>query len=231
MFAAAAKALNDLRSPAFRAVLWKSLGLTLALLAVLFLAIQTLLGVLLVLPGWLETTIQVMGGLGLLFGSVFLVAPVTSLIAGLYLDEIARAVEQRHYAGETPGHELSISEGIVLSLKFGLAVIGVNLGVLLLLLIPGVNIAAFFVANGYLLGREYFELAALRQMPARDVARLRRRHRGRIFLSGLLIAGFVALPLLNLLTPLFATSLMVHTVKALLAKAQAGGPREVSLGA
>jgi len=229
MFAAAAKAIAEFRTPEFRTVLLKSLGLTLALLVVLFIALQTLAGALMVMPGWIEAVIQVIGGFGLLIGSVFLVAPITSLIAGLYLDDIAGFVEKRHYPADAPGSELTIPQAIVISLKFGLVVIGVNLLVLLLLLLPGINIAAFFVANGYLLGREYFELAALRHLSRGEVERLRTANRGRIFLSGLLIAGMVLVPIVNLLTPLFATSFMVHTVKDLLAKDRASARGGIKL--
>lgn len=221
MFTAAAKAFADLRTPEFRTVLFKSFGLTVALLVVLLIALQTLAGALMVLPGWLETLIQVIGGLGLLIGSVFLVAPITSLIAGLYLDDIAAFVERRNYPADPPGRELSVPDAILISLKFGLVVIGVNILVLLLLLVPGINVAAFFAANGYLLGREYFELAALRHLPPSEVARLRRANRLRVFLSGLVIAALVSVPLVNLLTPLFATAFMVHTLKGVLAREKA----------
>ena len=54
---------------------------------------------------------------------------------------------------------------LVLALKFfGIVILG-NLLALLLLLIPGVNIGAFFLVNGYLLGREFFEFAAMRFRP------------------------------------------------------------------
>ena len=221
MFTAAGKAIGEFRTPEFRSVLLKSFGLTLALLIVLFIALQAVAGALMVFPGWIETVIQVIGGFGLLIGSVFLVAPITSLIAGLYLDDIAAFVEQRHYASDPPGEALAIPQAIVISLKFGLVVIGVNIAVLFLLLLPGINIAAFFAANGYLLGREFFELAALRHLPAADVERLRKANRGRVFLSGLLIAAMVSIPLLNLLTPLFATAFMVHTVKDVMARDRA----------
>ena len=72
-----------------------------------------------------------------------------------------------------------------------------------------------FLANAYLLSREYFLLAAMR-FHAPDAAKaLRRAHRAQVFLSGLLIALFVSIPLLNLATPLFATALMVHMHKRL----------------
>lgn len=217
MYAAALKAFNQLWTPPFRSVLYRSLGLTLALLIVAIIAIQTAFGVLVALPGWVETAIQIVGGLGLVVGSVFLVAPITSLIAGLYLDDIAAHVEQAHYPQDAPGRELGILEGSGIALKFGLVVIVVNIGVLFLLLLPGINIMAFFLANGYLLGREYFELAAMRYVDPRAARELRRANRLRILVSGLAIAGMVSVPLLNLLTPLFATAFMVHTVKDALA--------------
>lgn len=213
MFAAASKSFSQLTTPPFRTVLFKSLGMTIGLLVVLIIAIETVFASLVVLPGWLETAIQVAGGLGLVVGSVFLIAPITSLIAGLYLDDIAAEVEKCHYPADPPGEELPLLATMAISLKFGLLVIGVNLLVLVLLLLPGVNLVAFYVANGYLLGREYFELAAFRHLPLEDAKRLRKANRGRVFLSGLAIAGLVSIPIVNLLTPLFATAFMVHTYK------------------
>ena len=81
---------------------------------------------------------------------------------------------------------------------------------LLLLLVPGVNLIAFFTANAYLLGREYFELAALRYRSVEEVRQLRRERALYLFLCGLPIAALVAIPIVNLLTPLFATAFMVR---------------------
>ena len=104
---------------------------------------------------------------------------------------------------------------LVLALKFfGVVVLG-NLVALFLLLIPGVNVGAFFVVNGYLIGREYFEFAAMRFRPEEEARAMRRHHAGTVFLAGLVIAGFLAVPLLNLLTPLFAAAMMVHLHKML----------------
>ena len=213
MIAAASKSLSQLFSPPFRSILLKSLGMTVGLLVVLIVVLETVFGALVVLPGWIETSIQVLGGLGLVVGSIFLVGPITSLIASLYLDAAAAEVEKRHYPDDPPGRELPFAASLAISLKFGLVVIAVNLLALMLLLVPFVNVVAFFAANGYLLGREYFELAAFRHMPLKEARRLRKANRGRVFLSGLAIAGMLSIPILNLLTPLFATAFMVHTFK------------------
>lgn len=215
MIAAALLAFRQLFTPPFRSVLLKSLGLTVAMLVVAIVLIQTVFGFLVVLPGWVETTIQIIGGLGLFVLSVFLVAPITALIAGLYVDEAAETVERSHYADHPSGRALGALEGLGISLRFGLVVIGVNILVLFLLLLPGINVMAFYIGNGYLLGREFFEMAAMRYMPARDARAFRKQNRIRVFLSGLIIAGLVSVPLLNLLTPLFAIAFMMHTVKQL----------------
>eukprot|EP01037_Dinobryon_pediforme_P043661 gene43661-54857_t len=97
-----------------------------------------------------------------------------------------------------------------LAAGFALVSIGVNIVALVLLLVPGVNVVAFICANAYLSGREYFELAALRYAPLEEVRALRRQHALYLFVCGMPIAAFLAVPLLNLLTPLFATSLMVR---------------------
>ena len=109
---------------------------------------------------------------------------------------------------------MPVLRSIVLALKFfGVVILG-NLLALFLLLVPGVNIAAFFLVNGYLLGREFFEFAAMRFRSEQEAKDLRRRNAGTVFLAGLVIAAFLAVPILNLLTPLFAAAMMVHLHKA-----------------
>jgi CysZ protein len=81
-----------------------------------------------------------------------------------------------------------------------------------------VNVAVFFGANAYLLGREYFEMAAGRFRSMPEAAQLRREHRGTVFLAGMMMAGLVLVPIANLLTPLFGVALMVHVHKRIAAR-------------
>ena len=219
MLTAARLALRDILSPPLRTVLWKAVGITLALLAAVWVALQAALLYLLVLQfPWLETALSILSGIGLLIGLAFLVAPATALFAGLFLDEVAEAVERTHYPGEAPGRALPLGRSLVASLQFALVVVLVNLAALPLVFLLGFGIAVFFVANAYLLGREYFEMAALRFHDRAMVDQLRRRHSARLFVAGLLIAAFLAVPLVNLLTPLFATAFMVHLHKRIAAR-------------
>ncbi|MCW2309543.1 sulfate transporter family protein [Rhodobium gokarnense] len=216
MLSDAIDAFRDVFTPPFRGVLWKSLGLTLALLVALFIGAEAALGffVDLSIP-YVETIISIVAGLGLVVGLSFLIAPVASIFAGLFLDEVAEVVEETRFPGDPPGRAMPVMEGLWMAVKFTGVVIAVNLFVLLLLLIPGVNIVAFFIANGYLLGREYFEFAARRFRSETETKRLRKDNTGMIFVAGLIIAALMAVPILNLVTPLFAAAFMVRLHKRL----------------
>lgn len=233
---AARAAARQLFSPPFRGAFFKSLGLTILILAGLWFALQRLFDTYAMpwldalipgLPawaGWLGLAAAIVAGLGLAVALALLVAPVTAIVAGIFLDDVAEAVERESYPQDPPGKAVPLMRSIVLSLKFfGVVILG-NLLALLLLLLPGVNLIAFFVLNAYLLSREFFEFAAMRFRNEADAKALRRRHAGTVFLAGFVIAAFVAIPLLNLLTPLFAAAMMVHLHKMISAREAAAAP-------
>ena len=85
-----------------------------------------------------------------------------------------------------------------------------NLVMLVFLLIPPLFPFVFYGVNGYLLGREFFELVALRRIGLEEVRNLRKAHRGRLFLAGIVIAFLFTVPGLNLVAPVIATAVMVH---------------------
>lgn len=227
IFDAARAALYRLFTPEFRSVFLKSLGLTLLALVGLWFGLKEVFDWLalpwidVLLPGfpswagWLSFVAAVLAGIGLALGLAFLVAPVTAVVAGLFLDDVAEVVERTDYPRDAPGRPVPVMTGLLLSLKFfGVVILG-NILALFLLLVPGINIAAFFLVNGYLLGREFFEFAAMRFRSEEEAKAMRRKHGTTVFLAGLVIAVFLAVPLLNLLTPLFAAAMMVHLHKML----------------
>ncbi len=121
--------------------------------------------------GWLTFVLGIFASLGLALALALLLAPVTALIAGFFLDDVAEVVEARDYPNEPAGRPLPLGEAIAGSAKFlGVVILG-NMLALFLLLVPGVNLIAFFLVNGYLLGREFFEFAAMRyRSPAEGTA-------------------------------------------------------------
>jgi hypothetical protein len=155
---AARLAFANLFAAETRAVFWKVIGLTLLSLIALWFALRELF-VWLALPwidalmpgtpawaGWLTFVVGIFASLGLALALALLLAPVTAMIAGLFLDDVAEVVEKRDYPGEAPGTPLPLAEAIVGSAKFlGVVILG-NVVALFLLLVPGVNLIAFFHA-------------------------------------------------------------------------------------
>jgi CysZ protein len=165
--------------------------------------------------GWMSFILAILAGIGLALVLALLISPVTAVIAGLFLDDVAEVIEKKDYPNDPSGAAMPLAQAIPSSLKFfGIVILG-NLIALMLLLVPGVNLVAFFLVNGYLLGREFFEFAAMRFRTPADARAFRSKHGTTVFMAGLVIAAFLAIPFLNLLTPLFAASLMVHLHKSI----------------
>lgn len=214
MWSAAVLAARQTFSPPFRAVLFKSLGITVLLLIAGWFGLQALAERMLVIQNpTLNQIAHIVAGFGTAFGMIFLITPITAAVAGLFLDDVAEIVERTHYPDDPPGAPLPLIKGLLLSARFFLLVLGLNLLMLVLIFIPGVNLVAWLAVNGYLLSREYFSLAALRFRSETDATGMRRRNRLKVFAAGALTAALAALPFANLLTPLFATAFFVHLHK------------------
>ncbi len=235
MLDAAAKALSQLISPPMRSILWRSIGLALVLIIVLAIGLQRLLSWFatsgavwleeLLGPGWhssieiLSWIVSIAAGLGVVFGGIFLMPAITSLVASLFVDDVADIVEREHYPAERPGVALPFSKAILEGIKTALLTILIYLAALPLVLFAGAGFLIFFLAAAWLLGREYFELAAMRFRTPEDAKAMRRDNAATIFTAGLFIAAFVSIPIVNLATPIFGMAFMVHMHKRL------SGPR------
>jgi uncharacterized protein involved in cysteine biosynthesis len=218
-------------SQPFRNVLWKSIGLAVILIIVVGIGLNRMLVWLAgVVQGWAEQTIGLTTNmpvtllawilsfattLGIIVGSVLLMPAVTALVASFFVDEIAAEVERGHYPTDPPGHELPLWRAIIQGLKTALLAVGVYLLALPFMLLAGFGAVIFFLCTAFLLGREYFILAAMRFRPPAEARHLRRMHQGTLFIAGMFIAAFVSIPILNLATPLFGMAFMVHMHKRL----------------
>lgn len=217
VYEASVKSVREMFKPRFRGVVWKSVGLTIMLFIFMWFGLENLISdwLLPFLPSWpwLTTAILFIFGAGLVVGAGFLLAPTTAIFAGLFIDEIAEHVEETHYGDDPPGKTVPLGQSVWLAIKFTVLVIITNLIALMLVILPGINFAIFFFVNGYLLGREYFQFAAMRFMSEGDANRLRKQNRWTVIMGGMVITGLMSIPILNLFTPVFAASLMVHLFK------------------
>lgn len=215
-----AKAVGQLSDPRFQRVLWTGLGLTLALLAffssALLIGLNWLLPDSVALPGigrvsWLDDLATGVSVLGLLLLSGLMMVPVASAFTSLFLDDVTDAVEARHYPGLPPAPQLSLGESIRDGAGFLGVLILANLAAFLAYLaLPPFAPVVFYALNGYLLGREYFQLIAARRLGRAGAAALRRRHRLRIWLAGALMAVPLTVPVANLLVPLLGAATFTH---------------------
>ncbi len=181
MLDAAIRALTQMFSPPFRAVLLKSVGFALVLIALIGFGLhrvlvwfadagenwaESVLGTSAHMPltilAWM---LSIAAGLGIIVGSIFLMPAVTALVASFFVDEIALEVERSEYPDEPIGVPLPMFTSLLVGVKAALLAVLVYLLAVPFLLFAGFGFVLFFVATAYLLSREYFELAAMRYRP------------------------------------------------------------------
>ncbi|MCC6777236.1 MAG: sulfate transporter family protein [Hyphomicrobiales bacterium] len=236
MLDAAIKALVQMLSPPFRAVLTKAVGLALVLIVLIGIGLHRLLSWLATYGAdWAESMLgtsahmplsiltwilSVAAGLGIVLGSIFLMPAITALVGSFFVDEIALEVERTYYPGEPPGAPLPLVPAVMQGVQAAILAVLVYLLAVPFLLVAGLGIVIFFLAAAFLLGREYFELAAMRFHPIAEAKALRKANQATVFTAGLLIAAFVSIPIINLATPLFGMAFMVHVHKWLMRRAR-----------
>ena len=231
MLDAAFKTLSQMFSPSFRKVLLKSIGLGLVMIVLAGIGMQRLLSWLATSGGaWAEGTIgtgwhswvvamewitSILASIGILVGAVFLMPAVIAFVGSFFVDEIAEEVERAHYPAEPLGKALPVGRALVEGTKTALLAIIIYICAFPFVLFAGFGFLILFLATSYLLGREYFELAAMRYRSADEAKAFRKTHRGTVYAAGMLIGGFASIPIVNLAAPLFGMALMTHMHKKL----------------
>lgn len=177
------------------------------------------------LPDWAITAGDIGSTIGVL-GLMWIMFPaIVTGFAGIFLDGAAKQVELKNYPNEPPGVEPPLWPSIWSSLKFTGLVIVVNIILVPLyligLLFPPLLLVIFLV-NGWLMGREYFELVGYRHLPPGGVYDARRRNSATVLLGGIAIAFGFTIPFLNLLVPVVGVAMMVHVFKGLQARGRLG---------
>lgn len=149
--------------------------------------------------------------------SLFLAAPVAAGFAGLFSEQVSDRVEAAH--SYRRGRGLGFLDGLGESLVVLGAVVLV--GIAVLVLTPFVGPLApvlFYGANGWLLGREFFNMVARRHLPAEGADALRRDRGGAVMALGVGIALLLTVPLVNIVVPVLAAAAYTHLFHIVSAK-------------
>ena len=220
------KAVGQLGDPATRGVMWIGVAVAAAVFALLLGAVGLLVISTVLIDvwwlAWAEWIVDLLGGLATLWITWLMFPGVVTLMVGFLLERVAAAVERRHYPDLPPAPGQTVMASVVAAARFTAVMVLLNLGLLVFLLLPPVFPFVFYGVNGYLLGREYFELVALRRLDSGAALGLRQRNAGPVFLAGVATALLLTVPIVNLLTPVVATAAMVHLFEE--ARARAGRP-------
>ena len=167
--------------------------------------------------GWLETLADLGGTFALLILTWILFPALVTIIVGIILEDAVTAVEAHHYPNLPAARRQSVGEVVWITSKFAVLAVILNLIFLplylVLLFVPPINFFVFYGLNGYLLGREYFELVAHRRLEPRTARWLRRNVRWQVIFAGAFIAFLMTIPLVNLVAPVVAAAAMVHLLE------------------
>ncbi|MGH1331016.1 MAG: EI24 domain-containing protein [Paracoccaceae bacterium] len=215
-----AKAVGQLTDPRFAKVLFFGLGLTVALLFVIYVVFAWFIGWIIpdviTLPWigeitWVDNIASGASVLVMLVLSMFLMVPVASAFTGFFLDNVAAAVEEKHYPHLPKVKPIPFSETLRDSAAFLGLIVVANIAALLVYALT--TIAApliFWTLNGFLLGREYFQLVAMRRLGREGAKIARARHGTTILMAGILMAVPLSIPLVNLLVPILGAATFTH---------------------
>jgi uncharacterized protein involved in cysteine biosynthesis len=219
------KSVAQFDDPKFRRVLWRGMGLTIVLLIAACLLVNFGINQLLSSAwaanlignqSWLGALINVGGVLFTIALSIWLMVPVTSAIIALFLDEVAQAVEARHYPHLPKQTATKLQEQILVGIRFLGILLLANIGALILsMIVPLLAPFVFWATNGYLMGREYFQMAAMRRMPRAQAQELFQRHQGSIWTAGILMAIPMSIPLVGLFIPILGAATFTHQFERL----------------
>ena len=213
------KALSQLSDPKFQKVLWRSIFIAIALLLFPFLGITGFLDWILpetvTLP-WLGE-LSIHGGLLSLAGLItifvlsFLMFPVATLIIGLFLEEISDAVEARYYPNLPAVKRLNIIPVMIDAFQFiGIMILANIAALLAYVIVPVFALFIFWALNGYLMGREYFQLVAARRIGMKQAKRLRKKYYSQIWIAGILVAIPLSIPIVNIIVPILGIAVFTH---------------------
>lgn len=214
MFASVRQAFTTLFDRDFRRLLYWTLAATAVVFVLAFIGLEYGIAALPpTIPGWAKAVLALLAPVVLVVATVALGAPVAAMVGSLFLERIAAKVDARFYPNDPKGRGAPLGATMRESFKLIALSILINAAALPFDILPPIPELLALLANGWLLGREFFELGALRHLSSAQSDALRRRHAGKIYGGGLIIALLSIVPGIDLIAPFFGAALMAHLFK------------------
>jgi CysZ protein len=176
MLSALIKGIRQLSDPKAQKVVWMGIGAALLTFAVMWAVIGEVLAKTAIFETpWLEGIADLLGGAITLVLTWLLFPSVISAVIGLMLERIAQAVEARHYPNLPAANDPPLTEALIGAAKFLGVMVVLNLMLLPFLFFGPLFPIVFYGVNGYLLGREFFELVSHRRLAPAEARTLRKQ--------------------------------------------------------
>lgn len=220
---AVATAARAFGQPGIRRLVWRAAVAALAAMAALTVLLALGLPPLIrAIPdsgiGWLDQAIDWAAGISLPFVAIIAIwwvfPALMAAILSIFVDEVVEIEERRVWPGRIGGRRVSLLGELGRALWVGIKMIAVHLMLVpfyILLLFTAVGPVVLYLAvNGWFLGAEFFALVALRHDPPQRAAELLRRWRPQIWAAGLVMAAVALVPVVNLVSAVFAAALATH---------------------
>jgi CysZ protein len=131
------------------------------------------------------------------------------ILISFFVDTIATSIEREDYP-QLPPAKPPFWPSFWQDVRFSLKAILLNLLLLPLYLVPLVNVAVYYALNGYLLGTQFFRMAAGRRISFGEAKALEGKARGTIMLTGIAVSVAATVPLINIAAPILGIALMLH---------------------
>ena len=212
--------VSQLPDPAFRRVIIKAILLSVFVFIFLAIIVWFVLSETNFFTFWVfEAFADIFGGITAIVISWLLFPTLASFFITVFLEDIVEAVESRYYPNTLLEKINNPSATFVISLRF--TVIALFLNILAIpfyfftIWFPPLGIFVFYCLNSYLLGREYFELVALRHIKLKDISSIRRSNSWQLFLFGSVTTFLFTIPIINFLAPILGVAGMTHFFRKL----------------
>ena len=203
--------LHDIVELRLQKYLWLAFCISIGIFLIIFFGIIALIDIISAANiGWFTSTVKFLGFFASFALTLIFFPTTVTAITNFYLEDIAYAVENKHYSPKLEINKQSLISSLTTSVKFFCILVALNIAILPFLLVLPVFPFVYFTINGYLHGLELFKIIANRQFCAKDVDIIIRSKRIQIFAAGVIIVLVQTVPLINLFAPVVGAVTMVH---------------------